>query len=106
MTENKQLLFGVLGLGAQYGVILPYGRQQESEADIIGLDLMAKAGFDPQQSVALWQNMAQAGGNQPPQFLSTHPSNQTRIKELQSRMSTAQALQQQARNSGMKPNCQ
>lgn len=106
MTENKQLVFAALGLGAQYGVILPYGRKQESEADIIGLDLMARAGFDPQQSVTLWQNMAKAGGNQSPQFLSTHPSNQTRINDLQARMSHALALQQQARSNGVVARCQ
>lgn len=106
MTENKQMLFAVLGLGAQYGVILPYGRQQESEADYIGLELMAKAGFDPQQAVNLWQNMAKAGGNQPPQFISTHPSNTTRIRDLQARMNAAVALQQQARSSGVVARCQ
>jgi predicted Zn-dependent protease len=105
MNENKQLLFGVLGLGAQYGVILPYGRTQESEADVIGLDLMAKAGFDPQQAVSLWQNMAKANSNQPPQFLSTHPSNETRIRELQSRMKSALVLQQQAQASGVVAHC-
>lgn len=106
MTENKQLLYGALGLGAQYGLILPYGRKQESEADIIGLELMAKAGFDPQQSVLLWQNMAKASGGQPPEFLSTHPSNQTRIRDLQAHMPAALTLQQQARNAGATPTCQ
>lgn len=106
MTENKQMLFGLLGLGAQYGVILPYGRQQESEADIIGLDLMAKAGFDPQQSVLLWQNMSKASGSQPPQFLSTHPSNESRIRDLQAQMASAQALQQKARAAGIVARCQ
>lgn len=106
MTENKALLFGVLGLGAQYGVILPYGRVQESEADIIGLELMARAGFDPQQSVKLWENMGKASGNQPPQFLSTHPSNATRIRDLQEHMGVALALQQKARAAGAAPTCQ
>lgn len=97
MTENKRLLFGALGLGAQYGIVLPYGRKQESEADVIGLDLMAQAGFDPQQSVALWQNMAKAGTGGGPEFLSTHPSNATRIHDLEARMPHAQAIAQQAR---------
>lgn len=105
-TQEKQLLMGALGLGAQYGVILPYGRAQESEADAIGLDLMAKAGFDPQQAIALWQNMSKAGGAQPPQFLSTHPANSTRIHDLQKRMNQALALQQQARAAGIAPACQ
>lgn len=72
-----------LGLGVQYGILMPYGREQESEADIFGLDLMAKAGFDPKQSINLWQNMAKASdGHQPPELLSTHPSYQTRIQDL------------------------
>ncbi len=105
MTETKKMLYGALGLGAQYGVILPYGRKQESEADVIGLDLMAKAGFDPAQAVTLWERMSQANGKQPPEFLSTHPSNETRIRELQARMGKALALQQQARAAGAAPNC-
>lgn len=106
MTETKKMLYGALGLGAQYGLILPYGRMQESEADIIGLELMARAGFDPQQSVVLWQRMSEANPKQPPQWLSTHPSNQARIAELQARMAAASALQQQARAAGATPNCQ
>ncbi len=86
-SEYKQyqgLTMAALGVGVQYGVILPYGRTQESEADVVGLDYMAKAGFDPNQSIALWKNMSAAsGGNQPLEFLSTHPSHNTRIKELQ-----------------------
>jgi hypothetical protein len=67
--EQSQLL-ALLGLGAQVGILLPYGRDQEREADLIGLDLMAAAGFDPRESIALWQNMARAGGAEPPEFLS------------------------------------
>jgi predicted Zn-dependent protease len=60
-TPMKSQLLGLLGLGAQVGVLLPYGRTQESEADILGLDYMASAGFDPRQSVTLWENMGRAG---------------------------------------------
>ena len=63
---------------------------------------MARAGFDPRQSVALWQNMAAAGGEKPAEFMSTHPSNQSRINNLQSHMNQAMQLYQQAPN---KPNC-
>ncbi len=79
----------VLGLGAQVGILLPYSRAQESEADHIGLLLMAKAGFDPRQSVGLWQRMAQSGGGRPPEFLSTHPNPERRIVNLQSWMPQA-----------------
>lgn len=76
-----------LGIGAQYGIVLPHSRGQESEADLIGLDLMATAGFDPRESVDLWKNMMVAsGGKSPPQFLSTHPSSESRIQNLQERI--------------------
>ena len=72
---------------------MPYSREQESEADIIGVDLMAKAGFDPQQSVTLWQKMEQASqGQQPIEFMSTHPAHATRIQNLQQHMPQAMAL--------------
>ncbi|MEZ8195865.1 M48 family metallopeptidase [Vibrio cortegadensis] len=86
--QYQKITMSALGLGVQYGVILPYGRTQESEADIVGLEFMAKAGFDPIQSIDLWKNMAKAsGGSQPPELLSTHPSHSTRIKDLQVKIS-------------------
>lgn len=67
--QYQEMTMAALGAGVQYGVILPYGRTQESEADIVGLDYMAKAGFDPNQSIDLWKNMSAAsGGAQPPEF--------------------------------------
>ena len=102
---QKRQLLGLLGVGVQVGALLPYGRAQESEADIIGLELMAKAGFDPRQSVILWQNMAKAGGSSSPEFLSTHTSSNTRIKNLSARMNKAVAWQQQAHANGRKPQC-
>jgi predicted Zn-dependent protease len=102
-----QAILAGLGLGVQVGVLLPYGRTQESEADVIGLDLMAHAGFDPRQSVELWMNMiAASGGKAPPQWLSTHPASENRIKSLQSRMEEAMATYRQARHSGKAPACQ
>lgn len=94
-----------LGLGAQVGILLPYGRGQESEADILGLELMAQAGFDPRQSVTLWQNMAAQSGGAPPEFLSTHPSHSTRIQELNAHMPVAVQQYEQARAAGRKPSC-
>ncbi len=103
-TVGKQL-YGLLGLGAQVGVALPFGRKQESEADLLGLDLMAKAGFDPRQSVVLWQNMTKAAGQRPPEFLSTHPSGERRINDLSARLDSAMQLSLQARSAGRNPNC-
>jgi len=70
-------------LGAELGVLLPYSRQQESEADRIGVDLMVKAGYRASEAIALWQNMMAANSGAPPEFLSTHPSDKTRITNLQ-----------------------
>jgi predicted Zn-dependent protease len=103
--ETRDQLMSLLGLGAQLGILLPYSRTQEKEADLIGLDLMARAGFDPRQSVALWENMMAAGGGQVPEFLATHPSGETRIRELQDRMGPALALYDQARAAGRNPDC-
>jgi len=103
--DNKALILAGLGLGVQYGVILPFSRTHESEADLIGLDLMASSGFNPRESVTLWENMAKAGG-QSPEFLSTHPSSSTRINDLNARMSRALDLYSQAQAKNRKPNCQ
>lgn len=101
-----QTAVGLLGLGAQYGVLMPYSRLHESEADIIGVDLMAKAGFDPKQSIALWQKMSQLSqGQQPVEFLSTHPSNSTRIGQLEAHMPAALQYYQQAQSLGRQPVC-
>lgn len=104
-SQDKSNLMALLGLGAQVGVILPFSRTQESEADLLGLDLMAKAGFDPRASVELWKNMA-ATGNGGPVFLSTHPSSGSRIKELENRLPKAMPLYEQARKQGKTPQCQ
>lgn len=104
-TPAKQQLMGLLGVGAQVGVLLPFSRAQESEADLLGLDLMARAGFDPRQSVVLWQNMERANGSGPPAFLSTHPSPDNRMQALQARVPQAMELYQQAHAQGRKPAC-
>ncbi|GAB4169253.1 MAG: M48 family metallopeptidase [Calditrichia bacterium] len=83
-TETQQLWMAAFGLGAQFGVLLPFSRQQESEADKLGLIFMAMAGYNPQHAISFWQRMSQnSGGKNVPEFMSTHPSDQTRIKALQ-----------------------
>lgn len=82
-NTKGQLLFAALGLGAQVGILLPFSREHEREADRLGLDYMSKAGFDPFQASRLWEIMKQkAGGRAPAEFFSTHPSNDSRIKNL------------------------
>lgn len=101
-SPQQQQLLGLLGTGA---VILPFSRAQESEADTLGLDLMARAGFDPAASIELWRNMSAAGGGQPPEFLSTHPSHGRRIQDLEQALPSARQLQQVARQRGLRPGC-
>jgi len=103
-NETNSLILAGLGLGAQYGVILPFSRNHESEADLIGLDLMATAGFNPAESVSLWQNMSKAGLAQP-EFMSTHPSHETRIKRLRERIPSANIAYQKSVSSGNRANC-
>jgi predicted Zn-dependent protease len=79
---------GLLGAGVQYGLILPYSRNQELEADSIGLINMAQAGYDPRAAIKLWQNM-QAAGERAPEFLSTHPAPESRIAALEAKMPEA-----------------
>lgn len=102
-------LMNAFGMGAQVGLLLPYSRTHESEADLMGLDLMARAGFDPRQAVVFWNNMdaaaAKSGGNAPPEILSTHPGSSTRKEDLNERMPHAMELYEQARAQGKKPRC-
>jgi predicted Zn-dependent protease len=82
-SETNQIFMMAYGVGTTVGVLLPYSRLQESEADRIGLILMAKAGYDPREAVPFWQRMNDVGGSRPPEFLSTHPAPETRIKRLE-----------------------
>ena len=90
---------------AQTGFLLPGSRAQESEADVVGQQLMAKAGFDPREAVNLWQNMIAAGGGRPPEWLSTHPDPQSRLGELRSRAVGLVPVYEQARAAGRRPTC-
>lgn len=81
--QTREFWMMAFGLGGQVGVILPYSRRHELEADQLGLIFMAMAGYDPYTAVTFWERMAQQGGSHPPEFLSTHPSDRTRIRELQ-----------------------
>ncbi|MGI2258084.1 M48 family metallopeptidase [Shewanella sp. GXUN23E] len=96
-VESAATITQLAALGTNVFFTLPYGREQETEADIMGVELMARAGFDPEASIALWHNMAKASSGAPPEMLSTHPSHSTRIKELNAQQQAAKPLYQAAR---------
>jgi len=87
--DKQRAVMGALGAGAQFGVLMPFSRKHESEADHIGLHYMARVGYDPRESIRFWQRMENAGGAQPPEFLSDHPSHGTRIQQLEAEMPKA-----------------
>jgi len=88
--QTKALWMGAFGLGAQYGALLPFSRVQESEADHLGLIFMAMAGYDPNGALEFWTRMSKLqGGKAPPEFLSTHPSDETRIAKIKEELPEA-----------------
>ena len=85
----QEQVMNAFGMGANVGVMLPFSRSHEAEADHIGLILMAKAGYDPRAAVPFWQRMEASGGKKPPELLSTHPSDATRIKKIEAELPEA-----------------
>jgi predicted Zn-dependent protease len=81
--QTQQIWMALFGVGVQVGAVLPYNRLQESEADRLGLIFMAMAGYDPHAAVPFWQRMSQKAGAKPPEFLSTHPSDEKRMRDIQ-----------------------
>ncbi len=89
--QTRNLWLSAFGAGTQVGVLLPFSRQHESEADRMGLIFMAMAGYDPREAPKFWERMAASGGSAPPEWMSTHPSDETRIRQLNEHL--AEALQ-------------
>ena len=87
--ETRSIFMTAYGAGTSLGLLMPYSRLHETEADKLGLVFMAMAGYDPNKSIAFWERMAKAGGSKPPELMSTHPSDQTRIANLRAYMPTA-----------------
>ncbi|MGB5812249.1 MAG: M48 family metallopeptidase [Polyangiales bacterium] len=98
---------GGLGVGAQYGVLLPFSRKHESEADLLGQRMMADAGFNPAEAIDLWKRMAKlSDGQNPPEFMSTHPAHESRIAALKKNLPSTLSLYQAAKAAGRNPDCQ
>jgi len=96
----------LLGMATNVFFLLPHSRTHEAEADILGMDYMARAGFDPRAAITLWENMSKAsGGDKPPEIMSTHPSDQTRIAGLTGRLPKSLPLYEDAQRQGRKPAC-
>ena len=87
--ETQAIYMSVFAVGTHYGAMLPYSRKHESEADHIGLIFMAMAGFDPREAPKFWERMSAGDGGKPPEFMSTHPADATRIRELNDHMAEA-----------------
>jgi len=81
-AETRNIFLAAYGVGSQVGIMLPYSREHEYEADKLGLIFMAMAGYDPEAAIPFWERMAAMGGEKPPEFLSTHPSDQNRINKI------------------------
>ncbi len=106
LTGTGQAGVDLFGMAAQLGLSLPFSRGEESEADTVGLRYMAAAGFDPRQSVSLWQNMEKKSRLKPAELLSTHPSSEHRIDDLVAQFPEALATFNAARAAGRSPQCQ
>jgi len=104
-NQDQAIIMAALGIGAQIGIQLPFSRVHESEADQIGEELMAKAGFDPAQSIRLWELMEKGGGARPPELLSTHPDPMNRAQRLNGFLPQTEVMYQNALKSGKHPRC-
>jgi predicted Zn-dependent protease len=101
--RQQRQVMGLLGAGSQYGLLLPFSRKHESEADHIGLLLMAGAGYDPREAILFWQRMERTGGGQRSEFASTHPSHEHRVRDLKEWLPEAMQLYRASENQRNRP---
>jgi len=97
VSKNNAAAITAAALAGQLAITLPYSREHEREADRMGLELMARAGYDPSAAVKLWEKMAKTGGSKTPEFLSTHPSSQSRIADMKAYLPIAMELYKEAK---------
>jgi predicted Zn-dependent protease len=102
----REMVSRGLGVGAELGVLLPFSRKHENEADQVGQMLMAQAGFYPAEAIVFWQSMAEQNGASPKQWKSTHPSDDTRIRRLHDNLPRSIAAYEAARAAGRRPSCE
>jgi predicted Zn-dependent protease len=102
---TQQATANAASLGAELGINKPYDRAQETDADIVGMHYMARAGFDPRATIDLWKNMTKANRGSPPEFLSTHPSSDNRLARLAEELPSAIAEYDESRAAGRQPDC-
>jgi predicted Zn-dependent protease len=104
-STQGQLTMAALGVGTQVGVLLPFSRAQESEADKLGTQYMSEAGWDPHEALQLWRNMMGTNQGAPPALLSDHPADAARLQALQSQLPDDEQRYQKARQEGHHPDC-
>jgi len=104
-NRDQATIMAALGIGAQVGIALPFSRVHEAEADQIGQQLMAEAGFDPAQSIRLWELMEKSGGSRPPELLSTHPDPENRASRLSGFLPANRTVYEDAVKMGKHPHC-
>ncbi|HEY4127862.1 MAG TPA: M48 family metallopeptidase [Gammaproteobacteria bacterium] len=104
-SSTGQLTMAALGAGAQVGVLLPFSRAQESEADKLGTQYMAEAGWDPHEALELWRNMMSSNQGAPPELLSDHPADANRLQALQQQLPEDMQKYQAAKAAGRRPDC-
>lgn len=104
-STQGQATMAALGAGATVGVLLPYSRAQESEADKLGTQYMAEAGWDPHEALELWRNMMNSSQGAPPALLSDHPADASRLQDLQAQLPDDMQRYQQAQRQGRHPDC-